>query len=216
MLKQKNLIFVGAPGAGKGTFSALLLERHPMAHISTGDILRDEVKRDTELGREAAKLMKEGKLVPDEVIAGMVRERLAQPDCDNGFILDGFPRTIRQAELLEEALSSLGRKLDRVVYFKVDDDVILKRLTARLNCRKCGKIYNKLFMPPKVENVCDDCGSELFQRPDDSLETAKSRLDVFYRQTSPLIDYYRKQGLMLEITETDKDKICAVLAAELE
>ena len=150
MLKQKNLIFVGAPGAGKGTFSALLLERHPMAHISTGDILRDEVKRDTELGREAAKLMKEGKLVPDEVIAGMVRERLAQPDCDNGFILDGFPRTIRQAELLEEALSSLGRKLDRVVYFKVDDDVILKRLTARLNCRKCGKIYNKLFMPPKV------------------------------------------------------------------
>ena len=197
MLKQKNLIFVGAPGAGKGTFSALLLERHPMAHISTGDILRDEVKRDTELGREAAKLMKEGKLVPDEVIAGMVRERLAQPDCDNGFILDGFPRTIRQAELLEEALSSLGRKLDRVVYFKVDDDVILKRLTARLNCRKCGKIYNKLFMPPKVENVCDDCGSELFQRPDDSLETAKSRLEVFYRQTSPLIDYYRKQGLML-------------------
>ena len=187
MLKQKNLIFVGAPGAGKGTFSALLLERHPMAHISTGDILRDEVKRDTELGREAAKLMKEGKLVPDEVIAGMVRERLAQPDCDNGF-----------------------------VYFKVDDDVILKRLTARLNCRKCGKIYNKLFMPPKVENVCDDCGSELFQRPDDSLETAKSRLEVFYRQTSPLIDYYRKQGLMLEITETDKDKICAVLAAELE
>ena len=160
--------------------------------------------------------MKEGKLVPDEVIAGMVRERLAQPDCDNGFILDGFPRTIRQAELLEEALSSLGRKLDRVVYFKVDDDVILKRLTARLNCRKCGKIYNKLFMPPKVENVCDDCGSELFQRPDDSLETAKSRLEVFYRQTSPLIDYYRKQGLMLEITETDKDKICAVLAAELE
>lgn len=103
-----------------------------------------------------------------------------------------------------------------VVYFKVDDDVILKRLTARLNCRKCGKIYNKLFMPPKVENVCDDCGSELFQRPDDSLETAKSRLEVFYRQTSPLIDYYRKQGLMLEITETDKDKICAVLAAELE
>ena len=183
MLKQKNLIFVGAPGAGKGTFSALLLERHPMAHISTGDILRDDVKRDTELGREAAKLMKEGKLVPDEVIAGMVRERLAQPDCDNGFILDGFPRTIRQAELLEEALSSLGRKL---------------------------------FMPPKVENVCDDCGSELFQRPDDSLETAKSRLEVFYRQTSPLIDYYRKQGLMLEITETDKDKICAVLAAELE
>lgn len=216
MLKKKNLIFVGAPGAGKGTFSAMLLENHPMAHISTGDLLRDEVKRDTELGREAAGLMKEGKLVPDEIIAGMVRARLAQPDCENGFILDGFPRTIRQAELLEEALASLGKSLDRVVYFKVDDDTILKRLTARLNCKKCGKIYNKLFMPPTVEGVCDACGDTLYQRPDDSLDTAKARLEVFYKQTSPLIDYYRDRGLLFEITELDKDKIGAVLTAELE
>ena len=216
MLKKKNLIFVGAPGAGKGTFSAMLLEHHPLAHISTGDLLRDEVKRDTKLGREAGALMKEGKLVPDEIIAGMVRDRLTQPDCENGFILDGFPRTIRQAELLEDALKSLGRKLDRVVYFKVDDDTILKRLTARLNCKKCGKIYNKLFMPPKTEGVCDACGEKLYQRPDDSLETAKTRLGVFYKQTSPLIDYYRDQDLLFEITELDKDKIYAELTAELE
>ncbi|MDR0933030.1 MAG: adenylate kinase [Victivallales bacterium] len=216
MLKQKNLIFVGAPGAGKGTFSSLLLERHPMAHISTGDILRDEVKRDTELGREAAKLMNAGKLVPDEIIAGMVRDRLTWADCENGFILDGFPRTIRQAELLDEALKSLGKQLDRVVYFKVDDQTILKRLTARQNCKKCGKIYNKLFMPTKVENICDDCGSEVFQRPDDSLETAKSRLEVFYRQTLPLIEYYSKKNLLLEITELDKDRICEILSSELE
>ena len=211
MLKLKNLIFIGAPGAGKGTFSALLLEKHAMAHISTGDILRDEVKRDTALGREAAKLMKAGKLVPDEIVASMVRNRLAQPDCKNGFILDGFPRTIHQAELLDEALKELNRKLDKVVYFKVDDETILKRLTARQNCKKCGAIYNKLFMPSKVEGVCDACGGELFQRPDDSLETAKSRLKVFYEQTSPLIDFYAKRGELHTITELDKNKIIAEL-----
>lgn len=215
MLKQKNLIFVGAPGAGKGTFSALLLEKHPLVHISTGDLLRDEIKRGTALGQEASGLMKEGKLVPDEVVAGMVRSRLSQPDCDNGFILDGFPRTIRQAELLDAALQELGRPLDRVVYFKVADDVILQRLTARQNCRKCGAIFNKIFMPSRQEGVCDNCGGELYQRPDDSLETAKARLGVFYQQTSPLIEYYAGKGLLLEITETDKDEICRILDREL-
>ncbi len=216
MLKKKNLIFVGAPGAGKGTFSAILLEKHPMAHISTGDILRDEIKRGTRLGVEASELMKAGKLVPDEVVAGMVRARLAQPDCEAGFILDGFPRTIRQADLLADALKELGRELDAVVYFKVPDDVLLQRLTARQNCRGCGEIYNKLFMPSKVENVCDKCGGELFQRPDDSLETAQKRLGVFYEQTSPLIEYYEKQGKLVTITELDKGEITRTLAAELE
>lgn len=215
MLTQKNLIFIGAPGAGKGTISAVLLEKYPFAHISTGDILRDEVKRNTELGQQAAVLMKEGKLVPDEIVAGMVRARLAQKDCDNGFILDGFPRTIKQAELLADALKDLGRPLDRVVYLKVADEVLLQRLTARQNCKKCGAIFNKLFMPSKVENVCDNCGGELFQRPDDSLETAKSRLDVFYKQTQPLIDFYTKQGKVLDITDLDKDKIVAVIEKEL-
>ncbi len=215
MLKQKNLIFVGAPGAGKGTISGLMLAKYPMAHISTGDILRDEVKRETPLGREAAVLMKAGKLVPDEVVAGMVRARLAQPDCRNGFILDGFPRTVNQADLLAAALKELNNPLDRVIYFKVDDETLLARLTARQNCRKCGEIYNKLFMPSKVEGICDKCGGELFQRPDDSLETAKSRLEVFYRQTRPLIDYYEKQGLLLTVTETDKERIMALLEREL-
>lgn len=216
MFKQKNLIFIGAPGAGKGTISALMLAKQPLVHISTGDLLRDEIKRDTQLGCEASTLMKAGKLVPDEVVAGMVRARLGQPDCrKEGFILDGFPRTIRQAELLADALRELGTQLDRVVYLKVDDELLLQRLTARQNCRKCGAIYNKLFQPSKKENVCDKCGGELFQRPDDSLETAKSRLEVFYRQTQPLIDYYDKLGLLLTITETDKEKIMATLEKEL-
>ena len=215
MLTQKNLIFVGAPGAGKGTISAVMLEKYPLVHISTGDILRDEVKRGTELGQQASVLMKEGKLVPDEIVAGMVRARLAQKDCDNGFILDGFPRTINQANLLAEALKELGRPLDRVVYLQVEDEIILQRLTARQNCKKCGAIFNKVFMPSKVENVCDNCGGELFQRPDDSLETAKNRLEVFYKQTQPLLDYYTEQGKVLAITELDKDKIVAAIEKEL-
>lgn len=215
-LKKKNLIFIGAPGAGKGTFAGALRATYPLAHISTGDLLRDEIKRDTELGRAAAGIMKEGKLVPDQVVVDMVRARLAQPDCEDGFILDGYPRTIAQAEMLNQVLSDLGRTLDRVVYFKVDDDVILQRLTARQSCRKCGAIYNKIFMPPAKENICDKCGDELYQRPDDSQETAKSRLKVFYDQTSPLIDYYEKAGLLYTITETDKDKATAILIGELQ
>ncbi len=215
-LKKKNLIFIGAPGAGKGTLAGSLRATYPLAHISTGDLLRDEIKRDTELGRAASEIMKAGKLVPDQVVVDMVRERLAKDDCANGFILDGYPRTIAQAEMLNEVLVELGRKLEDVIYFKVDDEVILQRLTARQSCRKCGAIYNKIFMPPAKENICDNCNEELYQRPDDSLETAKSRLEVFYTQTSPLIEYYEKAGLLKTITETDKDKATALLIAELQ
>ncbi len=215
VLKKKNLIFIGAPGAGKGTFAGALRAEYPVAHISTGDLLRDEIKRDTPLGRSAAGLMKEGKLVPDQTVADMVRSRLQQPDCANGFILDGYPRTIRQAELLGEVLADLNRTLDRVIYFKVPDDVILQRLTARIGCRQCGAIFNKLFLPPKQEGICDHCGGALFQRPDDSLDTARARLKVFYDQTSPLIDYYRNANLLFEITETDKEKALALLIEEL-
>lgn len=215
MLKQKNLIFIGAPGAGKGTIANILLAKYPLAHISTGDLLRNEIKNDTSLGRQAAEIMKAGKLVPDDLVTGMVRSRLAQSDCQKGFILDGFPRTLNQADLLGKVLKELNNQLSRVIYLKVSDDILLQRLTARQNCKKCGEIYNKLFMPSKVEGVCDKCGGELFQRPDDSLETAKSRLKVFYQETQPLIDYYEKQGLLLTITSTDKDEIIATLEKEL-
>ena len=215
-LKKKNLIFFGAPGAGKGTFAGALKAVHPVAHISTGDLLRDEIKRDTELGRAASGIMKAGKLVPDDIVAGMVRARLSQPDCQAGFILDGYPRTVAQAHLLDQVLKDLGMSLDRVVYLKVPDDVILQRLTARVSCKQCKAIYNKIFMPPKKDGVCDACGGELVQRADDSLETAQNRLKVFYEQTSPLLALYRERGLVFEITELDKDKATGLLLAELE
>jgi len=215
MISKKNLIFLGAPGAGKGTGANGLTEREPLVHISTGDILRAEVKNGTELGKTAAVLMKKGELVPDEIVAGMVKSRLGQHDCDNGFILDGFPRTIKQAELLEDALEEINKTIDAVIYFDISDDILLKRLTARISCRECGRIYNKLFLPPKKENTCDNCDVELFQRPDDSLETAKDRLEVFYESTQPLINYYRSKNLLTSITEIERDAMIAALFKEL-
>lgn len=215
MLKQKNLIFIGAPGAGKGTISNAMIEHYQLVHISTGDILRAEVAKGTAAGKQAETLMKSGQLVPDELVATMVENRLGKKDCDNGFILDGFPRTIEQAKLLNEALKSTGRVLDRVVYLEVPDELILQRLTARLNCRGCDAIYNKIFMPPQIAGKCDKCGSELYQRADDSLETAKSRLAVFYEQTQPLIDYYKNSNLLLTISKTVIGEIMAELETEL-
>ena len=216
MISKKNLIFLGAPGAGKGTGASGLLERESLVHISTGDILRAEIKNGTELGKDAAVLMEKGELVPDEIVAGMVKSRLQQPDCQSGFILDGFPRTIKQAELLEDALKGIGKEIDTVVYFDICDDILLKRLTARISCKKCGKIYNKLFVPPKKENTCDDCDIELFQRPDDSLETAKDRLKVFYASTQPLIDYYKEKNLLTSIKEIEKEKMITALFEKLK
>jgi adenylate kinase len=215
MLSKKNLIFLGAPGAGKGTGASGLLESESLVHISTGDILRAEIKNGTDLGKSAAVLMEKGELVPDEIVAGMVKTRLQQPDCQGGFILDGFPRTIKQAELLEDALKGINKEIDAVVYFDISDDILLKRLTARISCKKCGKIYNKIFVPPKKENTCDDCDIELFQRPDDSLETAKDRLKVFYESTKPLIDYYKFKNLLTSIKEVEKGKMIAALFEKL-
>ena len=216
MLKKKNLIFLGAPGAGKGTISNVMIAKYGVAHISTGDILRAEVAKGTPAGQEAAVIMKAGKLVPDELVCSMVKNRLAEPDCEKGFILDGFPRTIPQADRLAAVLAELGKEIDYAIYLKVEDEILLQRLTARLNCRGCDAIYNKLFMPPKTEGICDKCGSELFQRADDSLETAKNRLSVFHQQTQPLIDYYEKRGLLYTCKNTDKDAIVAELAGILE
>lgn len=215
-LKKKNLIFLGAPGAGKGTIAKEMVAKYRIAHISTGDLLRGEVAAQTPAGKQAEKLINAGQLVPDELVAGMVRRRIAEPDCKKGFILDGFPRTIRQAELLEDAMSELKISIDLVICLEVDDETLIRRLTARLNCRKCDAIYNRVSRPPKKENVCDVCGGELYQRADDSPETARSRLDVFYRQTAPLIDYYRKNGLLFTLEAGTIPEMMAKVAAELE
>jgi len=216
MLNKKNLIFLGGPGAGKGTVSNAMIAKYGVAHISTGDILRAEVAKGTPAGKEAGAIMKSGGLVPDAMVCGMVGERLKEPDCEKGFILDGFPRTIPQADRLAAVLAELGKEIDYAIYLKVEDEVLLQRLTARLNCRGCDAIYNKLFMPPKTEGICDKCGSELFQRADDSLETAKNRLSVFHQQTQPLIDYYEQRGLLYTCKSTGKDAIVAELAGILE
>ncbi|MCF6176680.1 MAG: adenylate kinase [Victivallaceae bacterium] len=216
MLSKNKVIFLGAPGAGKGTFSAMLLEQVKLAHISTGDILRAEVASGSELGKQAAIIMQRGELLPDEIVAAMVKSRLAQDDCREGFILDGFPRTTPQAELLKQALQELDNELDGVIFFKVEDELLLKRLSGRISCKACGEIYNRYFQKPAVDMICDKCGGELFQRPDDSIETARERLKVFYEQTEPLIDYYRQQGLLLTITEVEKNKAFAALLELLQ
>ena len=216
MLTKKNLIFLGGPGAGKGTVSNAMIAKYGVAHISTGDILRAEVAKGTPAGKEAGAIMKSGGLVPDAMVCGMVGSRLKEPDCEKGFILDGFPRTIAQAENLAEILAGMDKKIDAVIYLDVADEIILKRLTARMNCRGCDAIYNKIFMPPKTEGICDKCGSELFQRADDSLETAQSRLAVFHKQTQPLIEYYEKLGLLYRCRNTELDEIVAELAKVLE
>ncbi|MBN2641153.1 MAG: adenylate kinase [Victivallales bacterium] len=215
MIKKKNLVFLGPPGAGKGTLSGQLLEEYSLAHISTGDILRKEIANQTELGIQAKDFMDKGQLVPDEVVAGMVASRLMESDCGEGFILDGFPRTLNQGKLLEQALKKAGMELDAVIYFNAGDELLLQRLTARLNC-KCGAVYNKLFMKPAKEGICDKCGDSLFQRPDDSLETAKDRLEVYYKLTEPLIEYYKVKGILSEIdSELPKAEAYAMLLERL-
>ena len=215
-LKKKNLIFLGAPGAGKGTIAHEMAEKYRIAHISTGDILRGEIAAGTPTGKQAEKLINAGQLVPDELVAGMVRRRITEPDCKRGFILDGFPRTIHQAALLEDAMTELNMSIDIVVYFEVDEETLLNRLTSRLNCSSCNAVFNKISRPPQEEGVCDNCGSDLFQRADDSPETAKSRLKVYYDQTAPLIDYYRQNGLLFVLEAGPVPEMMAKVAAELE
>ena len=196
---KRNLIFLGAPGAGKGTFASMLTEEISITHISTGEIFRNEIKNETELGKTAKKYVESGGLVPDDIVAKMVSKRLAEADCNDGFILDGFPRTINQAKLLTDALSEISKSIDSVIYFEAGDELLIQRLTARLTCRKCGINFNKIFGPPKAEGICDTCGGELYQRADDSLETATGRLSLYKEQTEPLVAYYEKEGLLLTI-----------------
>lgn len=201
MFSKKNLVFLGPPGAGKGTFAKMLVKDVVMPHISTGDIFRHEIKNETPLGLKAKECVESGQLVPDELVTDMVVSRLGQDDCDNGFILDGFPRTINQADLLTKALKESGKNLDAIVSFECSEKALLERLTARVMCRKCGTSFNKLFAPPKVEGQCDDCGpeGEIYQRKDDSLETATDRLKVYNEQTAPLVDYYKDSGYFVAL-----------------
>jgi adenylate kinase len=193
------LVLLGGPGAGKGTQAERLSETLGIPQVSTGDLFRENLKKETELGLLAKGYMERGELVPDEVTVGMVRERLSRPDAAKGAILDGFPRTIAQAEALELLLADLDFELAVVPYIKVSEDVLLARLAGRWTCRKCGAMYHQLFSPPQKAGVCDKCGGELYQRPDDTPETQRHRIEVYFEQTAPLIDYYREKGLLVEI-----------------
>lgn len=191
-LDSMNVVLLGAPGAGKGTQGALLAERSGAVRISTGDLLRDAVRRGTPLGQKAKGYMDAGELVPDDVILGLVREVLTGGEVERGFILDGFPRTLRQAEALDGLLAELGRPLDAVVVIEVPDDVLVKRLSGRRSCPKCGAVYNVYFEPPREAGVCDACGSALVERADDDAATVRRRLEVYREQTEPLIAYYER------------------------
>ncbi|MDO5562979.1 MAG: adenylate kinase [Synergistaceae bacterium] len=210
-----RIILIGAPGAGKGTQAESIKAKYPIAHISTGDILRANVKAGTELGKNAKGYMDAGKLVPDEIIIAMVESRLQEADCKSGFLLDGFPRTTPQAEALDVILKKLGIALDAVIDLAIDDEVVVQRLTTRRGCKSCGAIYNTLFNPTKVEGVCDKCGGEVIQRDDDKESVIRNRLSVFHEQTAPLIEYYRKQGLLHTIDATGgKDAVLNFLEKE--
>lgn len=194
-----QLLLMGPPGAGKGTQAVKLVEKFKIPQISTGDMFRAAVKAGTELGKKAKACMESGKLVPDEVTIGIVRERLSQDDCKDGFILDGFPRNVEQAKALEKILDELNLKLTKVLNIHVPAADLIERAVGRRVCKKCGATYHVKFNPPKVENVCDNCGENLYQRADDNEETMKNRLSVYEESTRPLIDYYEKVGLYTEI-----------------
>ncbi len=198
-----RFILLGPPGAGKGTQAAVIKDKYSIAHVSTGDILRENVKKGTSLGKEAKSFMDSGKLVPDELIIAMVRDRLKDRDCVKGFLLDGFPRTVSQAEALDHLLSNLEVNLDAVILLDVPDDVVIERLSGRRICRRCGTIFHVNFNPSADGSLCDRCGGEIYQRDDDREEVIRNRLNVYYEQTSPLIEYYEKKSLLKKVDASE-------------
>jgi adenylate kinase len=200
ILKNKRyIIFLGAPGAGKGTQAAEVARELKLAHVATGDLFRQAQEQGTDLAMKAKSYMEEGKLVPDEITIQMVLERISASDCQQGVIFDGFPRNLRQAEALDKALADQGEVVDKVVYIKVSEEELLKRLSGRWICRQCQTPYHAVNSPPKVWGKCDKCGGELYQRPDDTVETVKKRLQVYFSETTSLIEYYSRANKLLEI-----------------
>jgi len=193
------IILLGAPGAGKGTQAVMLAEKLNLVQVASGDLFRRALQQETELGLKAKSYMEKGQLVPDEITIQMVLERLSAPDCENGAILDGFPRNTQQAEALEKAIAPQSKAVDKVVYIKVSQEELIKRLGGRWICRKCQAPYHAVDSPPRVEGKCDRCGGELYQRADDTVETVKKRLEVYFAETSPLIDYYNRAGKLVEV-----------------
>jgi len=190
---------MGLPGAGKGTQAEKIVQKYQIPHISTGDMFRQAIKDGTELGLKAKSYMDKGELVPDEVTVGIVRERLSKSDCQGGFLLDGFPRTVQQAESLDQILNDLNKKIDYCIHIDVDKDILMERLTGRRICKSCGATYHLVFNPPQVANTCDKCGGELYQRPDDHAETVQNRLDVNVKQMKPLLDFYASKDVLKSI-----------------
>ena len=206
MIKRNDgmrIILLGPPGAGKGTQAAIIREKYPIAHISTGDILRDNVKRGTELGLLAKSYMDAGKLVTDEVITDMMKNRLAEEDCKDGFLLDGYPRTVPQAVALDEILKSFSTRLNAVLLLDIRDEVVIKRLTSRRVCTSCKAIYNTLSHPTAKDGICDNCSGTVIQRDDDSESVIKNRLAVYHEQTAPLVAFYRNAGLLHTVNAED-------------
>lgn len=197
-----KIIMLGAPGAGKGTQAKMIADKYSIPHISTGDIFRANIKNGTELGKKAKNYMDQGLLVPDELVVDLVVDRVGQEDCSNGYVLDGFPRTIPQAESLDAALEKLGSKVDYAINVEVPDENIVRRMSGRRACVACGATYHIVHIPTKVEGICDRCGSELILRDDDKPETVKKRLAVYHEQTQPLIDYYNDKKVLVEVDGT--------------
>lgn len=197
-----RIVLLGPPGVGKGTQASNIVEKFNIPHISTGDILRENIKNNTELGITAKSFMDKGHLVPDELVVSIMKNRLLEDDCKDGFLLDGFPRTVDQAKALDEALDGMGISLNKVVNIKAADDVLIERISGRRVCKACGATYHVTYNPPKKEGICDIDGEKLLQRDDDKVETVKTRINVYEEQTAPLIDYYNDQGILLDVDGT--------------